>query len=150
MRAADADVHPAELKTPATAAGIVAAIFNVRCFRRRVSISWQILLCSWANGILHADRCGTAIRPVCGRLKKKGWRPQPSPSLVLLGTIVQRDLETDHRPKGRAEIVMRAVGKIHFVAYIEAQANRADMRFQSATRIKRGHHVVLSQILDRA
>lgn len=59
-------------------------------------------------------------------------------------------LEPDIRTECRAKVVVRAVVKIHFIADVQAQANRAYVAFQAATGIKSPHHVVITEVLHAA
>jgi hypothetical protein len=43
-----------------------------------------------------------------------------------------------------------SVAKDYFVAYLGAQADRTQKRFNSASRIKHGAHIIVSKILDTA
>ena len=58
-------------------------------------------------------------------------------------------LETDDRPKGRLQIVVRVVVEIHFVANIQTQSNRPEMPFKTATGIESPGHVIFAQPRNR-
>src|ERR1035437_4825345 len=63
---------------------------------------------------------------------------------------VSRYLEPDNRSKRRAQVIVRAVVEIHFVANIETQTDRPEMPFKTATGIESPHHVVIAQTGNRA
>ena len=56
-------------------------------------------------------------------------------------------LETNHRAERDPQVVMCIV-EIHLVADIQAQAYGSGVSFESASRIKRAHDVVVTQVGD--
>jgi hypothetical protein len=57
-------------------------------------------------------------------------------------------LETNHRAEGNAQIIVRAVVEINFIAYVKAQADRSKMALQAAAGIKNSVHVTGAQSVD--
>src|ERR1700676_324470 len=56
----------------------------------------------------------------------------------------------DDRAKGGAQVVMRAVLEVHFVADIKTQPNGTEMSLKAAARIESSHHVVVTKTRNRA
>jgi hypothetical protein len=93
------------------------------------------------------------IRGIFGWIYRKGAgslptgpRATPQPKTLFLSLL----LEVDEGAEGDAEIVVRSAGKIHFVADVQAKADRAEMAFKAAAGIECGAHILRTQILDRA
>jgi hypothetical protein len=59
-------------------------------------------------------------------------------------------LEAEDRSEGNAQIVVRAVVEVDFVAYVKTKANGSYMRHQSAAGIENGVHVVRAQVIHAA
>jgi hypothetical protein len=56
-----------------------------------------------------------------------------------------RNLKTNVRAEGHAQVVVRAVGKADFITDVSAQADGTDMSLYPATRIEHGTDTVSTQ-----
>src|SRR5467141_3099082 len=87
-------------------------------------------------------------RPADSRTKQRGAQSRLRISIPLRsgGSI----LESNKRSEGRTQIVMSASGEVDLIAGLKAQTDRADMPFQTRSRVEDSTHVVRTQILNRA
>ena len=59
-------------------------------------------------------------------------------------------LETDEGAESHTRIMMCASGKVDFIPRFKPQTNRADVPFETRTRIERSADVVRAQVIYRA
>src|ERR1700731_774160 len=70
--------------------------------------------------------------------------------MTMIQAVLESRLETDLWAESDLPVVLGSVGKDDLIANFRAQAEGPQKRFNSASGIKRGAHIIVPKILDAA